>query len=58
MGKKTHQETKASGKPNKSLGTLGAQRQPPSPGEPDKRQPRTEVVVRELKSPEEAYLVA
>ena len=37
MGKKLSEETKASGKPKKSLGTRGTQRQPPPPGEPGKR---------------------
>ena len=58
MGKRAHEETKASGKPKKSLGTRGTQRQPPPPGEPDKRQLRTEMVVRERKNPEAAQLVA
>ena len=43
MGKKTREETKASGKPRKSLGTRGTQRQPPPPGEPKKKRQRTEV---------------
>ena len=32
------EETKASSKPKKSLGTRGTQPQPPPPGEPEKRQ--------------------
>ena len=38
MGKKIYEETKASGKPKKSLGTRGTQGQPPPPREPEKRQ--------------------
>ena len=54
MGKKTHEETKASGKPKKSLGMLGTWLQPQPPTDSGKRQQRTEVVVREWQNTEGA----
>ena len=54
MGKKTSKETKASGKPKKSL---DFRRQPPSSREPGTRQRRTEAVVRARKNAEEDELM-
>ena len=53
MGKKTTEETKASGQPKRILRPRGTQRQPPPPGEPEKRRQRTEVAFQVKQNPEE-----
>jgi hypothetical protein len=53
MGRKTTEETKASGQPKKTLRPRATQQQPPPPGEPKKKRQRTEVAFQVTQNPEE-----
>ena len=58
MGKTTPTETMDAGLPKRTLRKRAPQQQPPSPGEPEKKRQRTEVVVQERQNPEESNLEA